>query len=143
MPGQHAEPTTGVDEFVGVLHGFGHRIDQGQAVVGDHAGQPAQGRTADDVAVKLGPPVLLVGEQQRSKARAAQEIQVTDIEDQWCLEPREAANYLGDEVGVARVDFALDAQDGGQAARVNIHLRTGAVDYVAAAWFAASEPVVS
>ena len=63
---------------------------------------------------------------------------MTYIEDQRGLEPREAADCLGDEIGVGRVDFALDAQDRGQAAGVNTHARPGAIDLVAAARFPAS-----
>jgi hypothetical protein len=84
-------------------------------------------------------PVLLVKEQQRSETRDAQEGQLTDIEYQRRLEPCEAADCLGDEICVGHVDFAFDTQNGGQLARVDMHLRTGAIDYIAAAWFA--EPV--
>ena len=44
---------------------------------------------------------------------------------------------LGHQVGVGRVDPAVDAQDGGYAPRVNIQSRTRAIDVIAAARLAA------
>jgi len=91
------------------LQGFGNRINNRQAVVGDHSGEPAQRRAADHVAVQLGLSVLVIEGNQRAKTHHVEEVQVTEINDQRSVQPRKAADCLAYKVGVGRVDFAVDA----------------------------------
>jgi hypothetical protein len=68
-------------------------------------------------------PVLLmlaVEDKERPETVNAQEIQVTQIEDQWSFQAGKAADCLGYAVLIRRVDLAIDAQNGGEAARINI-----------------------
>jgi hypothetical protein len=56
---------------------------------------------------------------QRPKARDPKEIQVTEIKDQRCLPPRDAADRFAYPIGIGGVNFATDAHHRGKVVRVH------------------------
>ncbi len=82
-------------------------------MVGDDLREPTQRFTTDHAAGHLGLLMFVAQGQQRPKTRAAQEVQVTEIKDQRGLQPKKAAHRLDYQVGVGRVNVAVDAHDGG------------------------------
>ncbi len=103
-------------------------------MVGYYLREPTQRYTADHSAGYLRLLMFVVEDQQRFKTRAAHKVQVAEIDNQWSPQPRKPADRLGYQVGVGCVDFAIDTQDSGQSPRMDMQLRSGAIDLVAAAW---------
>ena len=85
--------------------------------------------------MQLGLLVFAIEGHQRSKTHYVEEVQVAQTKDQRSPQLRKAADCLDYQVGVRCVDFTIDAQDGGYAARVNKQLRPCTIDLIAAARF--------
>ena len=107
-------------------------------MVGEDARQRTHYSTGDHDAVQLGLLILVVEGKERSETRHPQEIQVTEIKDQRSLQLRKAADCLGYRIYIRRIDFATDAQDRGQTARVNLEPHPSAIDQIPAAGLFAS-----
>jgi hypothetical protein len=121
------------DHGLGSLKGFGNRIDNGQAVIGDHSGQSIQRGAADHAAVQSRQPMFVNEHLQNREARTAEEFQLAEVKDQRGFQTREAGDLLSHEMGIRCVDRTVDAQNGGNATRVDMQLRSGAIDLVAVA----------
>ncbi len=98
----------------------------------DDAHHPAQRGTRDHAAMRAGFLMLVVEHKQCPETLNADKPQVTEIEDQRSIEPGETADCFSHPVRIRRIDLAIDAQDGTEAARVNVQLRPREVGHVAA-----------
>jgi hypothetical protein len=120
-----ASPDDGFEPY-----GFGNRIDHRHAKIGEDPYQPTQRSTGDNGEVQLSSLLFAGKDKECTKTCHAEEVQVTQVEDQRRLQLRKVAHHLGYELGVGRVDFASYPQDGTQTAGLNEQLGPGAVDHI-------------
>jgi hypothetical protein len=88
-------------------------------MVGEYSDHPTHHRTGDHTGRQLGLPVFVIERYQRSKARYPKKVQLTEVEDQRSLPPREPADCFTDPIGIGCVNFATDANDRGDVMRVH------------------------
>jgi len=102
-------------------------------MIRDHSGQSIQRGAADHAAVQTRKPMFVDKHLENREARTAEELQLAEVKHQRGFQTREVGDLLSHDMSIRCVYRTVDAQNGGNAARVNMQSRSGTIDLVAVA----------